>query len=193
MIVYKITNLVNDKVYVGQTINKLNKRVDKHFKSHGSVVLKAAVAKYGRENFKVEVIATASCRTHLNKLEIMFIKQLNTMTPHGYNIRSGGGAGHTCSDELKKVISERTKIAMACPIIREKISISKKGKPVTNGHAFKKGQQSRNISIYCEQTGVIYKNQLDAARDLGVCKAAINNHVNGKTKTCKNLTFKKVA
>lgn len=193
MIIYKITNLINDKVYIGQTINKLNRRLEKHFSGRGSVILKAAVEKYGKDNFKIEVISTATSAEQLNKLEIMFIKQLNTMSPHGYNIRSGGGAGHTCSEELKLKISEKTKIAMQCPLMKEKISAAKKGISFINSGTFKQGQQTRNMSIYCEQTGVIYKNQLDAAICLEVSKSAMSAHIKGRLCHVKNLTFKKVA
>ena len=192
MIIYKITNLINDKVYVGQTMQKLSTRISRHLNGRGSRILKAAVEKYGKDNFKIEVIATASSIERLNALENQLIKACNSISPNGYNIRSGGGAGHTCNAELKTLISKSTKVAMACPILRKKLSDAKIGKSFTNAGSFKQGQQIRNTPIHCIETGEVFTNQLATAAKLGVSRAAISAHITGRNKTVKNLTFKLV-
>ena len=58
--IYKITNLINNKIYIGQTINPISQRWSAH-KSHaknGSThKLGRAIRKYGEENFKIELIS----------------------------------------------------------------------------------------------------------------------------------------
>ena len=91
--VYKITNLINGKLYIGQTIQKVSYRWYDHKcikKSKNINVLRSAIKKYGVDNFKVEVIEENLTSSEANKLEIKLIKQLNTLAPNGYNLASGG-------------------------------------------------------------------------------------------------------
>lgn len=61
MIVYKITNLVNGKVYVGQTIRSLEDKWKQHLTlRNGCPKLIAAIKSYGVENFKIELIEKAN-------------------------------------------------------------------------------------------------------------------------------------
>ena len=58
--IYKITNLIDGKVYIGQTIN-YNRRKANHFRklelgTHANVHLQRAYDKYGRDSFKIEII-----------------------------------------------------------------------------------------------------------------------------------------
>lgn len=55
---YKITNLVNSKIYIGSTRQKISKRWAGHIsKSSCCLYLKHSINKYGKENFKIEVLA----------------------------------------------------------------------------------------------------------------------------------------
>ena len=57
-VIYKITCLITGRPYVGRTRQKLSKRLCKHryFSKHGRPGIDAAIAKYGWENFSVEII-----------------------------------------------------------------------------------------------------------------------------------------
>lgn len=91
MIVYLITNLINGKKYVGQTIQPLKSRWACHKSSgRGCPALKSAIKKYGEENFKVEEVDQAISREELDVKEKKWIAELNTFTPNGYNLTSGG-------------------------------------------------------------------------------------------------------
>lgn len=106
MIIYKITNLLNNKCYIGQTKNSLIVRFTQHCKEYeGCVYLNRAIKKYGKENFIVEVIKKCKNKDQLNIAEIKYIKKFNSLYPNGYNIRLGGGSGNL-SEETKKKISE---------------------------------------------------------------------------------------
>lgn len=93
MIIYKITNLVNGKVYIGQTTKTLEQRILQHrnsFVSNVSTHLYHAMHKYGWDNFVFEVIdCSAETKLELNRLEQHYIKQYNSMID-GYNMTAGG-------------------------------------------------------------------------------------------------------
>lgn len=96
MVIYKITNLLNKKCYIGQTSQKNPMR---RFYSHISNsklnmdgYLYNAIRKYSIENFKFEVIEEVNSRDELNFLEKYYIKHYDSMNnKYGYNLTSGGG------------------------------------------------------------------------------------------------------
>ena len=94
MIIYKITNVVNNKVYIGLTTTSLKKRWYAHIRDSkkSEKHLYAAMRKYGLDNFKIEVIDdTAKDMQELGKLERKYIKLYNSTDPnYGYNITYGG-------------------------------------------------------------------------------------------------------
>lgn len=54
--IYKITNLINNKIYIGQTIRDLKVRFKQHCYRNGCAYLHNALLKYGKANFKIELI-----------------------------------------------------------------------------------------------------------------------------------------
>lgn len=69
MIIYKATNIINNKVYIGQTIHPLSVRKSQHERSHEygyKTAFSNAIRKYGKENFKWEVIYEADAIEELN-------------------------------------------------------------------------------------------------------------------------------
>lgn len=96
-IIYCFTNNINDKKYIGQTINPLQRYnahksnyTNKNNKEYNSLIHQA-FRKYGFENFTYEILANNIDDIEiLNQLEIYYIKHLNTQVPNGYNIEAGG-------------------------------------------------------------------------------------------------------
>jgi group I intron endonuclease len=90
--VYKITNTLTGKSYIGQTIKpKVWDRVKIHFnKSTDFSYIGRAINKYGRDNFTWEVIACCSCLEDLNYIERLLIQQNDCLVPNGYNLDTGG-------------------------------------------------------------------------------------------------------
>lgn len=87
MIIYLITNKINGKQYIGQTSQSLKRRWNGHKKSGSGInsVVRAAINKYGYNNFFVEEIDSAINFEELNNLEKYYIKFYNTLSPSGGN------------------------------------------------------------------------------------------------------------
>tara|TARA_B100000902_G_scaffold392817_1_gene445842 strand:- start:46 stop:1065 length:1020 start_codon:yes stop_codon:yes gene_type:complete len=88
--IYKITNIINNKIYVGKTEHPPTKRWKEHLWSarNPTMAISHAIHKYGQENFKFEVIE--ECLTeYVNKKETYWIGKLDTFE-NGYNSTLGG-------------------------------------------------------------------------------------------------------
>lgn len=101
MSVYKITNLVNGKLYIGITKN-IKDRFTYHKRRFNKISkqeyikkpLYAAFRKYGIDNFKFEIIEINLTKKEAEKREISLIKELKTLShENGYNISKGGDLG----------------------------------------------------------------------------------------------------
>ncbi len=126
MIIYKATNIINGKVYIGQTINTLEYRKEQHFRETRSKKKKNsyfhnAIDKYGESNFMFEQIDSAESIDELNIKEQYWIKFYNSNDKRfGYNLDSGG-KNCTKSDSTKQKIGETTKEKWADPKIANKM------------------------------------------------------------------------
>jgi len=114
MIIYKSTNKVNGKIYIGQTTNSLETRIKNHIKESKKDNVRRpflkAIKKYGVENFLFEIVDHADNLDELNEKEINCISEYNSIAPNGYNITGGGqGKKLKTTKEFKKTISEGLK------------------------------------------------------------------------------------
>lgn len=95
MIIYKVTNRINGKVYIGQTKNSMEARWKRHcadsvcWWKEGRGKLQRAIHAYGRENFTVEQIDVAADKEEANAKEIYWIAQYDSVE-NGYNSSLGG-------------------------------------------------------------------------------------------------------
>lgn len=93
--IYKITNKINNKIYIGLTTTSIARRWHQHcYKAQNDehpTVIDQAIRKYGKENFIVEKVDETDDRDTLNQLEIKYIAEYNSLAPIGYNISTGGG------------------------------------------------------------------------------------------------------
>jgi putative endonuclease len=119
MIIYKITSLIDNKIYVGQSCVSLNKRIQFYkadvssykkgkYKARSRII--RALAKYGFENFTFIIIDNASSKEELDLKEKDWIRKLNSCDKKiGFNIQLGGFGVGKHSDETKKIMSEKAK------------------------------------------------------------------------------------
>ena len=134
MYISKITNKINNKIYIGQAYNKtIYDRFNRHIKEaypQSKSYIDRAIAKYGSQNFTCELIDTAKNLQELNQKEIYWIAYYNSTNHNiGYNLTPGGDGGNTY---LCKSVEEMN-------IIKNKISKANKG--INNG-------QSKQIKAY---------------------------------------------
>lgn len=131
MIIYKITNRINGKVYIGQTIQSLKKRWSKHCNDKKACcrLLHNAIQKYGKENFEITVIDHAHSREELDNKEIFWIDFYDSMNPEkGYNLLGGGNKNHIVSEETKRKLSKAGKGRKLSNEQKKKLRESKLGK-----------------------------------------------------------------
>lgn len=86
--IYIIKNNINNKVYIGQSLDA-KMRFDSHCKkNHDNSLIDAAIQKYGKEHFCYEILETQI--TNYNEREKYWINYYNSLMPNGYNILDGG-------------------------------------------------------------------------------------------------------
>lgn len=122
MIIYKITNIQNNKVYIGQTINTLERRFNRHKTDALNNVVNThfarAIREYGIDSFVAEIIDTAETQEELNRREQYWIHYYNSIE-EGYN--------ETDATEKCGGNTYQSKTPEELLVIRKKISESKMG------------------------------------------------------------------
>lgn len=164
-IIYKATNLINDKCYIGQTISSLAHRKRQHkceaVNNYSNMILSKSIRKYGWENFSWEIICECSARKELNEKETFYIENYNTYTPNGYNLTKGGDgiSGFHWSEESKQKQRERN--------LGKKLSEEHK-KNISNGtigKCRKYSDETINKSIECRNGGMMF---VDIAEEMNI-------------------------
>jgi len=87
MIVYKVQNKINGKVYVGCTGQQLKYRFGQHLCSPDMTEFHKDLRTYGKDAFLVEEIAQVDDVDEALELESMFIGVLDAVRPNGYNVK----------------------------------------------------------------------------------------------------------
>ena len=101
--IYLVTNTLNGKQYVGQTIVAGN-RV-----GHGKLMTRA-YQKHGKDSFTYEPICNSiENRNTLNFMEKFWIKVMDCRIPNGYNIEHGGSKVEKIADETRAILSAKSK------------------------------------------------------------------------------------
>jgi len=86
-VVYLITNIVNNKKYVGITTRSIDSRFEEHCKADS--LIGKAIRKYGKDNFTIEIIAETTSKEDTVEKEIYYISNYNSFE-NGYNLTIGG-------------------------------------------------------------------------------------------------------
>ena len=188
MVIYLITNKINNKQYVGQTIQGIKARWRQHRSCKTCTYLSRALQKYGSDSFTVEVVETCNTIEDLNSREIHWMAHYRTLAPAGYNLRAGGGSrgkvhAHTrrkISASLQgeknhfygKTHSEETRALISSKLSGEnspnwgKIQTAKHNKNISKGNMGRKlsaeHKQKLSRKIQCGDT--IYPSMKEAAR-----------------------------
>jgi group I intron endonuclease len=228
MIIYKITNAVNGKIYVGQTVQDPRRRWALHkyeSKHRQDRPLYRSMRKHGLDKFVMEVLEVPpldSPKTLLDSREVYWIKELNSMSPNGYNLTSGGDGKFYLSEETKARISQsklgipRSEATKEACRIGSTGNTNKRGKRLSAASKLRIGasqlgrkaseqtkEKMRNAKVgakaynakkvLCIETGLVYGSAGEAARHLGVQQTSISAVCLGKRRSTGKLTFKFVA
>lgn len=135
--IYKITNKLNGKSYVGQHKVPKNKENFRRYMGKG-IAIRLAIKKYGKDNFEktiLEYIDDDEKHEYVSQREIFWIKQENTLYPNGYNISPGGEGGCT-KEAAQKALATRKKNGKLklSEETKKKISLAHKGKKFSEIH-----------------------------------------------------------
>ena len=133
-VIYKITNTLNGKAYVGKTRQNFHSRIYGHKSNKGASAIDTAIRKYGWENFTAEVLEECAVE-FLNCREIFWIAALNTKYPNGYNLTDGGDGLVGCTQATRDKMSLAKKGKKRKPHsleTRAKMSAKAKGRPAYN-------------------------------------------------------------
>lgn len=107
--IYLITNLINNKKYVGQTIQKPETRFNYHLNyasknyNISNMPISKAINKYGRNNFIFEILETCS-ESDLNERESYYIKKYDSFHS-GYNATLGGTYGKKVDIDIEEMVN----------------------------------------------------------------------------------------
>jgi group I intron endonuclease len=213
--IYKITNKENGMIYIGQTIQSLEDRWRQHRKKSSTCLyLKRAFEKYGIDNFIFEMICSCD-NEELDKLEIQYMTEFNSIVPNGYNLREGGNSGRH-NEETKRKISQalkgRTDIInhqLGKPVTEEtkkKISDALKGRTdIIRNHCRNIGMHhtekaknkmseshKKKINQYDLDNNFIktFNSIADAAIEINTCRDNIGRVCSGRNKTAAGFIWK---
>lgn len=98
--IYMIKNKKNGKAYIGQTTQSVFKRWNHHIKSKNNSIISKAL-KNNVSNFEFIELITCFSKEDLNYFEKKLISELNTISPNGYNLTSGG-QNYDFTEEVKQ-------------------------------------------------------------------------------------------
>lgn len=196
--IYKITNKITNKCYIGETKKsnpqlRWNEHKSKIEKGIGCPALQYAVKKYGIDNFKFEVLIICFDEDRY-KFEKEYIKKYNSISPNGYNLTTGGEGGgfygkkhsiesinkisqslkdkYELNPNLRKELSERTKFIFKDENVRLKIK-----------EGMKKSEKWNNIKK------TIFKARKHTEETKQILKIKTSNHFNNDENKIKHREF----
>ena len=165
--IYKITNDINDKIYIGQTTESLKQRFNRHcgYQLNDNTHFHRAMKKYGIEHFSIELVEEVNNQEELDEREFYWINFYNSVE-NGYNTKNVKGkcGGDTLSNHPN------------LENIKKKISVSKMGDK--NPHA----RKIKAINIETKEEK-FYDSLADCCRDLDIPRHdIISRRCQGKIK-----------
>lgn len=162
MLIYKITNKLNGKSYIGQTTRNIRARIAEH--KYKKSPIGEAILKHGENNFQIEQLEVCASIDELNEREAYWTQTLNTVQPNGYNkaivaAKFGENNGFYGKSHSRETIENNIK-----------------------------NQPTRN-AIRCIETGEIFISARECARKTGCSRTTIMNSCKGRVQKARGLSF----
>lgn len=212
--IYKIQNLVNGKIYIGQSI-EIENRFQKHLNAKDEFYIHKAIRKYGKENFSFQIVEECEA-SQLDEKEKYWIEYYNSLAPSGYNMIPGGsnGAGlakgesveqYDFNGELIAVYPSANQASIATGIDHWSICACCRGEYKRAGNfIWKYSKTQKEITPLNQRTDFTvlqldkkndiiiseFKSITEASKATNIAKATICNVCNGKGKTAGGFRWK---
>lgn len=192
--VYKITNIVNNKIYIGSCSSKtfLYERLKHHEQDlinnkHCNKYLQRAFNKYKIDNFYYEIIEVCNSENCIEKEQYW----INLLKPH-YNLckKAGSSFGVICEQETKDKIRDANKLWWSKKENKEKMKIAFK-KAIRKP---KKIKVKKEFHGHCKkvlnlETNEIYNSVMEASKSLNMSYTFLIFVLNGKAKSTKKIQY----
>lgn len=137
----------NGKRYIGQTLQSVKERMFQHIsnaKRGCPFLVHKAIRKYAQENVKIEKVLTLKCtQSYLDFIEDRAIIVFNTLAPNGYNLKRGGSYGVHNEETKAKMVIARARRDPVSEDTKAKMSISHKGKRLSQESIAKRSLSHR--------------------------------------------------
>lgn len=212
-IIYCIHNLSTNKKYIGQTVEKLQRRVVRHFRTINETKISRAIQKYSKYDFVYGVVEEVDDRNLLDEREKYWIQHYDSVD-NGLNIKEGGKCARGYKQSQSSIEKRRQKL-LGRPLSEEhkqKLSKAHMGKVLSKETVDKMiaYRTGRNLTEYCKEkisyshskntyeltnkdgTTLIIKNLSKFCKENNLHQSAFVRIMNGKRKYHKNWTVKKL-
>ena len=193
--IYKITNLINGKVYIGQSID-IEKRWEDHkfYSGKENTAIQSAFKKYGISNFSFEVIEEC-LKEELDAKEIYWIAKYDSFN-NGYNLTQGGMSKHRLDYnliiqtylELNSIHATSNKLGIHRNSVRKALEYF----DINYNKNISAPQAIVMIDIATQEELKIFPTIKDAAKYVGISDAAIRKYFSGKSKSAGGYHWKKL-
>ena len=200
--VYKATNILNGKMYIGQTARPERRFAEHTWKGSKSKILSAAIKKHGKENFEFKILCWCPDKDYADVIETKLIEAHDTRRV-GYNICVGGegfgsGEDHPChgrkaSDEERRLKAEGKRGSLNpnygkpnSPEQKAKIRESLLGREITWGDKISAAKQNKK-PVVCQryETKIKFLSIADAAEWIGVQRRNLKKALSRENNVCK--------
>lgn len=212
-IIYCIHNLSTNKKYIGQTVEKLQRRVIRHFRTINETKISRAIQKYGKYDFVYGIVEEVDDKNLLDEREKYWIQYYNSVD-NGFNIKEGGKCTRGFKQSESSIEKRRQKL-LGRPLSKEhkrKLSEAHKGKSLSKETVNKmiKYRTGRSLTKSCREkishshskntyeltntdgTVLLVKNLSKFCKENNLHQSAFVRIMNGERKYHKNWTIKKL-
>ena len=190
-VIYLATNKHTGEQYVGQTCEKLTRRVTNHKASIGKYQTRFALAmqRYGFENFKFKELFTAFGKNELDEAEKLLVEEFSPV----YNMTKGGSGlrGYKPTQETIKKQSATMQQRLQDPTIRAKWVQAQIGRKHPKEEVLRTAI-AKWKPVFCKELSVSFLNQKYASEYLGFAKSTITEAIKRKGKVADKFTLIRV-
>lgn len=210
-IIYCIHSLSTGKKYIGQTVEKMQRRVLRHFRTINQTKISRAIQKYGKYDFVYGIVEEVDDKNLLDDREQYWIKYYDSID-NGFNIKEGGKCARGFKQSESSIEKRRQKL-IGRPLTEEhkqKLSKAHKGKVLSKETvdkmiAYRTGRklaesckekisQSHSKNTYelknIDGTMLIIKNLAKFCRENNFSQSYFTRILKGERKTYKGWSIK---